>query len=484
MNFPCPIPGVNCPGDGGNPFINTSSEAPDPFMFLGEAFDNGTGVNALPPLGYQVGSLTAYTTCDSTVSQAAADACAATSSQIGSGGTWIAPPQQPNPNPPVNKFPNTAQTATTRCPDGTPYTFTTPAGMFTASTQVEANTDALEYAQQQAQHHLLCFSTLPSPICANTGADLAIFASSAFIEPGPNIWQFISGALPPGMSFNPTNGAQAFITGTPTTPGNYSFVIEIILANGDSQSKTFHLTVAGINNLGSIPSGAPLEPYNFTFTTVGYGLAEFFVTGGNLPDGLSMDIDGNITGTPATDAQTSTFNVTIEDFNTGLVCDQSATIKVGPPFNWTPTTWGRGGAGGDVFVPSTPIGAVFNIVANGGSQPYEFAQGFIAKVANAGCNLELQISNFADSGGYWAGHFSVVIYSGGAGPVNTILDVEAVNAAPTGTQVGPRNGTYNFPFTLPNDGQPNIFVIVNVDTSGNNVVSYRANITGTLTPHT
>jgi hypothetical protein len=434
--------------------------------FLGEAYDNGTGVNALPPLGWAPGSgVTQYSTCDSTVSQPDADACAQTAASLGTSGTWVPPQNQPNPRPPVQTFKNTPQSATTHCNDGSPFTFTTPAGMFTASTQAAANQDAFSYAEQQAQHHLLCLSPIQSPICANQGANLTIFASSAFITPSGNIWQFISGTLPPGMAFNPSGGAQAFITGTPTATGTYSFVVEVILPNGDSQSKTYSLTVAGITNLNSLPNAQTLQPYNATLLVLGFSLPEFFLTGGQLPDGLTMDVDGNITGTPAADAQTSTFNVTISDFNTGLTCDQSVTITVGGTLNFNQLVWQQNNIPPFVANPSGTFqnnnfqfasGSFGNTLSNSASLTFSGP--------STNCNLQLVVTG---NTGAMLGTLTVTDQLS-----NTYLTVANANI--------PATGTFNFPFTIPSSSGRVLTFSFNTVGCGYGGLTY--NMNGTITP--
>ena len=59
----------------------------------------------------------------------------------------------------------------------------------------------------------------------------------------PYTWSIVSGALPPGLTLNPTTGA---ISGTPNTTGNFSFTAQVSDAASSPQSATklFNLTIA------------------------------------------------------------------------------------------------------------------------------------------------------------------------------------------------------------------------------------------------
>ena len=63
------------------------------------------------------------------------------------------------------------------------------------------------------------------------------------VNSGAGAWGINNGSLPPGLSFSTNPGYTNYITGTPTTPGNYTFSV---YANaGDYYtSKQFSLTVA------------------------------------------------------------------------------------------------------------------------------------------------------------------------------------------------------------------------------------------------
>jgi hypothetical protein len=130
---------------------------------------------------------------------------------------------------------------------------------------------------------------------------------------GPYTFDVIAGALPPGLAL-----ASGVITGTPTTLGSSSFTIRLVDANGCTAVTAFSFDVVcpsisitpttleegmvGAEYDEALAGGGGTGPYTFA------------VTAGALPDGLSLDPDGTITGTPST-AGSSSFTVEATDDN-------------------------------------------------------------------------------------------------------------------------------------------------------------------------
>jgi hypothetical protein len=152
-----------------------------------------------------------------------------------------------SPAPP--QFFNSPQTCTLNCPDGTPFVFEVEAGLFSASTQAAADAAANAYACQQAALRSICLSgPSPSPALQNTPYTGVITATGGKLAgPGQtNNWQLVSGALPPGLTFNGGNlpGNTATITGTPTALGTFLFGVQVTDPEGDTTTQTLSLTVA------------------------------------------------------------------------------------------------------------------------------------------------------------------------------------------------------------------------------------------------
>lgn len=108
-------------------------------------------------------------------------------------------------------------------------------------------------------------------------------------------WEISGGNLPEGLTLNPNTGT---ITGTPSTPGEYTF--EITASKGiDSASKEFTLTVKPQSIAITITSGSEIRgrkgeylSYNLTANVAG---VRWSVAG--LPDGVNYDPDtGLISG--------------------------------------------------------------------------------------------------------------------------------------------------------------------------------------------
>lgn len=120
-----------------------------------------------------------------------------------------------------------------------------------------------------------------------------------------------AGSLPPGLSISQSGANTAVISGTPLTAGNFAFTVRATESNGNFMERVYTVDILGITN--SPPSGTKGTAYSFSYTAAG-GTAPytFFLASGALPDGLSMDSAGNITGTPTT-VETSSFTVQVTD---------------------------------------------------------------------------------------------------------------------------------------------------------------------------
>lgn len=142
---------------------------------------------------------------------------------------------------------------------------------------------------------------------------------------GPITFAVTSGALPPGLSFDPVSGE---ITGTPTTVGAHSFEIEAT-GPGGVATKSYTITV------GEAPviTGGPASPategvaYSGSVTATGSPALAYAVSGGVLPPGLALDaVTGAITGTP-TEAGSWTVEFTVS--NAYGADSETFTITVG-----------------------------------------------------------------------------------------------------------------------------------------------------------
>jgi hypothetical protein len=144
-----------------------------------------------------------------------------------------------------------------------------------------------------------------------------------------------TGTLPPGVPLSTTGT----LSGTPTTPGTYTFTITAADTGGAAVSRAYTLKI----NPGSALTPATLPNssvgktgYSQTITVTGGGTNTFKVTTGSLPNGLSLNNStGAITGTP-TKAGTYTFTITATS-STSTTTAQSYTVAIAPALVLTPT---------------------------------------------------------------------------------------------------------------------------------------------------
>jgi Putative Ig domain len=243
--IPCPTR-VNCPCDV-SPLLGLNSAAPDVPNSLGVRYGF-----LLPNLGntswQQLKCVGTATAAD----QATADLLAQRNAilcilQQGTGNNGGTSPS--GGGAPANVFFNAPQSCTVNCPDGLPFTFTVGAGLFIGTSQIGANSQAFNYACQQAQARAVCLSALSPGSATQSSPYTGTIVATGGLLAGPgqtNNWQLVSGSLPPGLTFNGGQLASnsVTITGTPTTPGTYSFVVECTDPSGDTMTKPYSLTVA------------------------------------------------------------------------------------------------------------------------------------------------------------------------------------------------------------------------------------------------
>jgi uncharacterized protein YhjY with autotransporter beta-barrel domain len=127
----------------------------------------------------------------------------------------------------------------------------------------------------------------------------------------PYTFAVTAGSLPTGLALNGGTGA---ITGTPTTPGPYSFTITATDANSNTGNRAYNVTINAAPltvDPTSLPSGEVGTAYNQAVVASG-GVApySYAVIAGALPTGLALNGGtGAITGTPSAGG---TFNFTIQ----------------------------------------------------------------------------------------------------------------------------------------------------------------------------
>ncbi len=193
-------------------------------------------------------------------------------------------------------------------------------------------------AAQATATKTFVLSVVQAPLQITTGSPLpgAIVgeAYSVTIEATggtpPYSWSQASGALPPGITFN----QDGTLSGAPTQAGSYSFGIVVTDAVGETDSRTFVLTVAppplSIVTGSALPDGTVGMAYSVSLeATGGSPPYTWSILSGALPDGLSMGAAGVITGNPQA-AGTFSFQVRVRD-TAGGSDEKGFTIVVGLP---------------------------------------------------------------------------------------------------------------------------------------------------------
>ena len=143
--------------------------------------------------------------------------------------------------------------------------------------------------------------------------------------------------FPPGLSLNTTTGA---ITGTPTTPGVYTIVINATNP-GSTIQKEFSVTVLGwaADNVGPMRLGTA---FSGSVTSAVSGVV-YSVSSGTLPDGLSLNTTtGAITGTPSA---FGAYRFTISATACGQSISKNFVRTVHPSNALNLYTWGTNDAG-------------------------------------------------------------------------------------------------------------------------------------------
>jgi len=116
----------------------------------------------------------------------------------------------------------------------------------------------------------------------------------------PYALSIIGGSLPPGLTLLGNGG----ITGTPTLGGNYSFIIRVIDGFGSSTQESLAISVntSGVSIATSaLPNGQLGQFYSTQLAGAGgTGSYTWSVVSGNLPNGVTLNSSGLLSGLPTT----------------------------------------------------------------------------------------------------------------------------------------------------------------------------------------
>lgn len=303
-----------------SPVQNISSEAQDTEDFFGRSY----GTYDPPPLGSNFTAQWCLGQCVSSVSQEDADQCAQRAAIlcVGDSGDPRWPTARPNPNPnptpdtppyiPGNQtiYYNTEQSADFVCPDGSVFTYTIPAGVYSAFTQAAADNIANSVATTRAAERHICIGEL-SPDSACLGDD---YEATVTVTSGAPLASILmtDGELPPGLTID--LGDTSFtISGTASGVGGYIFSILVEDTYGGFMEKEFTIRVATIANQ-TLPDGVLSVPYTPALAVDGTTnpTVVWSVVSGSLPTGVSLASNGQFSGSPTANG-VFTFTVQMED---------------------------------------------------------------------------------------------------------------------------------------------------------------------------
>ena len=147
---------------------------------------------------------------------------------------------------------------------------------------------------------------------------------------GPHLFELANGTLPPGFSLT----GLGILSGKPTTPGTYQFTISTTDLNSFcSASRTYTLTITEPKLCPTItidpptlPNGIRGKAYSQTLAAVGGAGPYKFVPKTPLPPGLSLNVNGVLSGTP-TQAGQFTFAAQVTDAN-GCIGSRVYSIRI------------------------------------------------------------------------------------------------------------------------------------------------------------
>ena len=143
----------------------------------------------------------------------------------------------------------------------------------------------------------------------------------------PYTWAIISGSAPDGMSF----GSNGILSGTPTTPGAYTFGVTVTDVSGGTASTAASLTVKAapvtITSQSSLASGINTVEYPSIQLAATGGVTPYkwSLSSGALPAGMTFDAGGTVSGTP-TAAGGFTLGVTVTDVGGIKATDRKSVV--------------------------------------------------------------------------------------------------------------------------------------------------------------
>ena len=162
----------------------------------------------------------------------------------------------------------------------------------------------------------------------------------------PYVWSVAGGSIPGGLSLSTATG---LLSGTPTTPGTFTFTIGVTDQNGGKDGVPYTIRIVAplsITTQAPLPGGVVGAVYTQAFAaTGGTSPYQWFVSANTpLPAGLALSsTSGGLSGTPTA---AGTFNFTIQVVDAaGRSASGSFSIVVGTALTITTATLPNGTVG-------------------------------------------------------------------------------------------------------------------------------------------
>ena len=155
----------------------------------------------------------------------------------------------------------------------------------------------------------------------------------------PYAWSVYTGTLPAGLMLDPLNGT---LTGAPVSPGDATFTVQLRDGDGATarQPLSIHVEPAippVVVMTSVLPAATATVPYSAVLDATGGHGTYVWTLNGALPQGLTLNPAGTISGTPTTSG-TFTIAVTASDaVDASRFASGALTLSVAPPPNIAPT---------------------------------------------------------------------------------------------------------------------------------------------------
>ena len=199
---------------------------------------------------------------------------------------------------------------------GVATTYTAPSPL---STQMVVTLQAAALGTQSSKTVTITVNPAPAITGATPNGTVGVAFSATLTASGGTGKLTLSqagGSLPAGLTFNPTTGV---ISGTPTTTGTSSFVVQVVDTSDvpDTVTASRQITIGTAAAVlaigGNPPTGVVGTAYSSALTASGgTGPYTYALLSGSLPAGLTLSSAGLISGTP-TASGTSTFTAQVQD---------------------------------------------------------------------------------------------------------------------------------------------------------------------------